>query len=68
MQEHVYFWPRPQGPWGGVKRSNINKRGDLLWRAIDSLSSVLLFFSPFSIAKTSLGEERANLGAFCAFV
>ena len=24
MQEHVYFWPRPQGPWGGVKRSNIN--------------------------------------------
>ena len=24
VQEHVYFWPRPQGPWGGVKRSNIN--------------------------------------------
>ena len=21
-QEHVCFWPRPQGPWGGVKRSN----------------------------------------------
>ena len=25
-------------------------------------------FSPFSIAITSLGEERANLGAFRAFV
>ena len=24
----------------------------------------LVFFSPFSIAITSLGEERANLGAF----
>ena len=29
---------------------------------------VLVFFSPFSIAITSLGEERANLSAFCAFV
>ena len=28
---------------------------------------VLVYFSPFSIAITSLGEERANLGAFCAF-
>ena len=28
----------------------------------------LVFFSPFSIATTSIGEERANLGAFCAFV
>ena len=26
------------------------------------------FFSPFSIAITSLGEERANLSAFRAFV
>ena len=26
------------------------------------------FFSPFSIAITSLGEERANLGAFRTFV
>ena len=26
---------------------------------------VLVFFSPFSIAITSLGEERANLSAFC---
>ena len=24
VQEHVYFWPRPHGPWGGVRRSNIN--------------------------------------------
>ena len=29
---------------------------------------VLVFFSPFSIAITSLGEERANLIAFRAFV
>ena len=29
---------------------------------------VLVFFGPFSIAITSLGEERANLGAFLTFV
>ena len=29
---------------------------------------VLVFFSPFSIAITSLGEERANLRAFRTFV
>ena len=29
--------------------------------------SVLAFFSPFSIAITSLGEERANLSAFRTF-
>ena len=29
---------------------------------------VLLFFSPFSIAITSLGEERTNLSAFRTFV
>ena len=28
----------------------------------------LLFFSPFSIAITSLGKERANLSAFRTFV
>ena len=28
---------------------------------------VTVFFSPFSIAITSLGEERANLGAFRTF-
>ena len=28
----------------------------------------LYFFSPFSIVITLLGEERANLGAFRAFV
>ena len=36
-----------------------------------SLSCVILllyFFSPFSIAITSLGEERANLSAFRTFV
>ena len=29
---------------------------------------VLAFFSLFSIAVTSLGEERANLSALCTFV
>ena len=29
---------------------------------------VLVFFSPFSIAITALGEERANLSAFRTFV
>ena len=29
---------------------------------------VLVFFSPFSIAITSLGEERANLSAFSMFI
>ena len=29
---------------------------------------VLVFVSPFSIAITSLGEERANLSAFRTFV
>ena len=29
---------------------------------------VLVFFSSFSIAITSLGEERTNLSAFCTFV
>ena len=29
---------------------------------------VIVFFSPFSIAITSLGEERANLSAFRMFV
>ena len=28
----------------------------------------LVFFSPFSVAITSLGEERANLSAFRTFV
>ena len=28
---------------------------------------VLVFFSPFSFAITSLGEERANLSAFHTF-
>ena len=28
----------------------------------------IFFFSPFSIAITSLGEERANLSAFRRFV
>ena len=36
-------------------------RGDLLY--VSMCHFVLVFFSPFSIAITSLGEERANLSA-----
>ena len=32
------------------------------------VSLFFVFFSPFSIAITSLGEERASLGAFRTFV
>ena len=39
-------------------------RGDLFY----VLPCVILFSSPFSIASTSLGEERANLSAFRTFV
>ena len=40
-------------------------RGDV---CITMCHFVLVFFSPFSIAITSLGEERANLSAFRTFV
>ena len=39
-------------------------QGDLFY----VLPCDILFFSPFSIAITSLGEERANLSAFRTFV
>ena len=42
-------------------------RGDLLY-CFSVCHFVLVFFSPFSIAITSLGEERANLSAFRTFV
>ena len=43
-------------------------RGDLLYvLPCAILHFVLVFFSPFSIAITSLGEERANLSAFRTF-
>ena len=44
-----------------------NLRGDLFY----VLPCVILFlcsFSPFSIAITSLGKEKANISAFCTFV
>ena len=44
-------------------------QGDLLFVVCLSVCHfVLVFFSPFRIAITSLGEERANLSAFCTFV
>ena len=42
-------------------------RGDFLY-VLACVILFLCFFSSFSIAITSLGEERANLGAFCTFV
>ena len=40
-------------------------RGDVV--CLNFCHFVLVFFSPFSIAITSLGEERAYLSAFCMF-
>ena len=42
-------------------------RGDLFY-VLPCVILFLCFFSPFSIAITSLGEERANLSAFRTFV
>ena len=42
-------------------------RGDLSY-VFPCVILFLFFFSPFSIAITSLGEERANLSAFRTFV
>ena len=42
-------------------------RGDLLY-VFPCVILFLCFFSPFSIAITSRGEERANLSAFRTFV
>ena len=41
-------------------------RGDLLY-VLPCAILFLCFFSPFSIAITSLGQERANLSAFHMF-
>ena len=41
-------------------------RGDLLY-VFSCAILFLCFFSPFSIANTSLGEERANISAFRMF-
>ena len=43
-------------------------RGDLLYVCLSMCHFVIVFLSPFSITITSLGEERANLGAFRTFV
>ena len=45
-------------------------RGDLLYVfvCLSVCHFVLVFFSPFSIAITSVGEERANLNAFLRLI
>ena len=42
-------------------------RGDLFY-VLPCVIFILVFFNPFSIAITSLGEERANFSAFRTFV
>ena len=42
-------------------------RGDY-FSVLPCVILLLCFFSPFSIAVSSLGEERASLGAFQTFV
>ena len=42
-------------------------RGDLFY-VLPCVIFSLTFFNPFSIAITSIGEERANLSAFRTFV
>ena len=43
-------------------------RGDLFYVLPCVILFLFFFFSPFCIAITSLGEERANLSAFRTFV
>ena len=43
-------------------------RGNLFYVLPCVILFLFFFFSPFSIAITSLGEERANLSAFRTFV
>ena len=45
----------------------VYSRGDLFY-VLPCVILFLCFFSHFSIAITSLGEERANLSAFRTFV
>ena len=46
----------------------LDVRWYLIWVYLSVCHFVLVFFSPYSIAITSLGEERANLSAFRTFV
>ena len=39
VQQQSFFWPRPLGPWGGVKRSNIKYQ-------ISITKSILKIFIP----------------------
>ena len=44
VQRHIFFWPRPLGPWGGAKRSNIIKF-QLLSQFQNFLNQTLCVFS-----------------------
>ena len=41
VQRHIFFWPRPLGPWGGAKRSNIIK-----YHLISITKSISKIFKP----------------------
>ena len=49
-------------------RTHLKKIEELFVVYLSMRHFVLVFSSPFSIASTSLGEERANLSAFRTFV
>ena len=64
-------FPLPLGVWEGLQFVIVALPGLFSYLLVVCLSLchfVLVFFSPFSIAITSLGEERANLSAFRTFV
>ena len=70
----VWFclFPLPLGLWEGLWSYALLLfwfilRGDLFY-VLPCVILFLCFFSPFSIAITSLGEERANVSAFRTFV
>ena len=59
-------FPLPLGVWEGLRFVILHSLDFSL--TFFALCFVLVFFSPFSIAITSLGEERANLSVLCTFV
>ena len=52
MQRHNFLSPRPQGPWGGAKRSNIIKS--------QLLSQFQRFFKPNSVRLLTNERYKTN--------
>ena len=62
----ICLFPLPLGVWEGLRFVIVDVLGFFPYLVLCYF--VLVFFNPFSIAFTSLGEERANLSAVRAFV